>query len=83
MSREVQRDVGELLAAQLDSLPDNITDQFVCGCFAEDLRFHEGVWWAYDRRFGGFHSPFEPHPTDEELAVRYLLTADGDGLGLA
>lgn len=79
MSDETRAEIGAYLAERVEDLPDEITREFCCGCMPEDLRIHEGLVWAYDRRFGGFHSPFEPHMDEQELAARYLITGLGEG----
>lgn len=72
MSDQARREISRLLTDRLSDLPDEIdTRGFICGCFREDLRIHDGVVWAYDRRYGGFHSPFEPHPPDESAPAYF------------
>ena len=76
MSGDIQRQIGERVAAQVDKLPDEITEKFVCGCFPEDIRLHDGVFWAYPKT-QGFHSPFEPHLPDGVAAARLFLNDTG------
>lgn len=78
MSDEVRAEIGRLLADRVEDLPDEITREFCCGCFPEDMRIHEGVIWAY-RRDISFHSPFEQHPPEGEIAARHFIGGLGEG----
>lgn len=80
MSTEAKREVGELLAGQVENLPESVQDALVCGCFAEDIDVMDGVTWAYTRGLG-FHDPTVPHKvSDDQLrAVRLLFTGTEGG----
>lgn len=74
----VKREIGQLLAGRVADLPDEITRDWVCGCFAEDIRVQDGVPVAFTGLLG-FHDPCEPHRDEREIAVAHLILGSGEG----
>lgn len=74
-----KREIGRLLTDRLSELPEDIdTREFICGCFREDLRSHDGIVWAYTRLLG-FHDPRVEHPSEGEIAARAFIGGLGEG----